>query len=68
MQVDCDRTHCDCGEDLGGPGGGNWGEWNCRKCFASYCQDCGSQINHWTGECIAYEELKESWERGDVDE
>ncbi|MGI0810815.1 hypothetical protein ACRCPG_19515 [Pseudomonas aeruginosa] len=54
------RTHCTCGEELEPPtnGLGNWGSWRCRKCWAGYCQDCGSPLDY-NDQCIAYREAQE---------
>lgn len=61
-----DRTHCTCGTELKIFGvGGNWGDWKCMRCGTAYCQDCGSQINMWTMQCIAYEEAKDQAAEGE---
>lgn len=54
------RTHCDCGAELDpvASAGGNWGSWRCRKCWAGYCQDCGSQLDGYN-DCIAYREQQD---------
>ncbi len=45
-----------CGIDLAIMQGGNWGDLRCEHCHVAYCQDCGSQINMSTMNCMAYEE------------